>query len=285
MPWVYLDDHIDEHDKTINAGDAAFGFWVRLVAFCRRKQNGGRIPKGYERLRGQRTKLARLLDVGYLEDQGDHYQIHDYDAVYFKEDEERQRRSEKAKKAADARWNARSNAQASGEQCSSNAPTVPRTRERAPVPTPQPLGKPSSSSGTVVAPAEDDDEGSLLEQAVKLLAVRRLASREAEKGAVGNPDRWLASVERDLLTRHADEADSLLRVEGPWNAERLANALEPPAAADSKPLDPLEVTAAAAAELRRRQQLPPCETCDSTGWLTDRDPVEPCTDCTRAAVA
>ena len=30
--FTYIDDHIDEHDKTIGAGDAAFGFWVRLLA-------------------------------------------------------------------------------------------------------------------------------------------------------------------------------------------------------------------------------------------------------------
>jgi hypothetical protein len=286
MPWVYLDDHIDEHDKTIEAGDAAFGFWVRLVAFCRRKQNGGRIPKTLDRLKGERAKVKRLVDVNYLEDHGDHYQVHDYDAIYFKEDAERQRRSDKAKRAADARWDAQRNAQADAqampEQCSGDAT---HADVQAPDPTPHTPVEPSSSSGTVVGAPLDDNE--LLAQTWRVLAVRRLSKREAEKGSVGSREAWLTSVIAGMPATHGDEANALLASEDGWTPELLADALEPPPrSAPTKPPDPMESTAAAAAELRRRQQLPPCETCDSVRQVElESGAWAPCPDCSVRASA
>lgn len=226
MPWVYLDDHIDEHDKTIEAGDAAFGFWVRLLAFCRRKQNGGRIPKGYERLRGQRSKVERLLKVGYLEDQGDHYQVHDYDVIYFKEDEERRRRSDKARRAAEARWDAQSNAQASAEQCSSNARTVPRTRERAPDPTPHtPEILTSSPTDSSVAPNGEGGKRS----PTTLEVLERMADDELraaqQAGGVRSPKAWRKAKFSELDDRYGDRADQLVNADPALTPVRLRGVL------------------------------------------------------------
>lgn len=110
MPWVYLDDHFDEHEKVEAAGGDASWLFVAGLCFANRNLTGGRIPKTkVPRLtdRRQPERLAqRLVEVGLWEDAGDVYVIHDYDHWNRSATEraEQERRSKKASKAAQARW-------------------------------------------------------------------------------------------------------------------------------------------------------------------------------------
>ncbi|MGL4809985.1 MAG: hypothetical protein ACRC4O_14665 [Giesbergeria sp.] len=44
MSWVRLDDQIAMHPKVLAAGDAAFGGWVRLLAYCAAYLTDGAVP-------------------------------------------------------------------------------------------------------------------------------------------------------------------------------------------------------------------------------------------------
>lgn len=131
-----------------------------------------------------------------------------------------------------------------------------------------------TSSSTNARPhgGGDDDDQDSIDEALRLLAERDLADRESVPGKVGDRQQWLATAVERRRTRHAT---SLAGFEGLTAAEIVA-ILEPdsPGSADDQ-------LATAAADGRRRAQLPPCEKCDSTGWV-DGDPTKgKCTDCRR----
>lgn len=105
MPFVYLDDRIDEHQKVLEAygiDSWSWGLWVDGLVFCRRNKTAGIIPKAkVPGLLNYRKKAAdALVTVGLWERiESGSYLVHDYDE--FNHTEARQRR---AKAGASARW-------------------------------------------------------------------------------------------------------------------------------------------------------------------------------------
>lgn len=163
MGWVYLDDRFPEHPKVIAAGDAAAWMFVCALGYTSRHGRTGTIPKDMvPRLTGANRPavLARkLVDVGLWFDLGPSYEINDYQFW----NSSAIQRSEKAKKAAEARWSPHaqasaehvpddplSNARGSPEQmlgnragtCSGTDLAMPPTRERL-ARTPLPLHPPA----------------------------------------------------------------------------------------------------------------------------------------------
>lgn len=110
MAWVYLDDQFPDHPKVVAAGDAAAWMFVCGLAYARRYNTEGRIPKAQvPKLTGTRSTnklVAALLHApagfehGLWEDRGDHYYIHDYTQW----NKPQASRSEAARTAAEARW-------------------------------------------------------------------------------------------------------------------------------------------------------------------------------------
>lgn len=140
MTWTYLDDGFPEHPKVIAAGGDAAWLFVAGLCWSRRHQAAGEIPKaivGRLTDRKNARKIAgKLVEVGLWIDKGDHYAVHHYDDWNGSEEVEREKRRERATKAAETRWarakatptpDARSNARASTkhvpEQSPSNAPS------------------------------------------------------------------------------------------------------------------------------------------------------------------
>lgn len=104
MGWIYLDDAFPEHPKVVAAGDAAAWMFVCGLGYTARHGNTGMVPKEMAgRLTGAKnagTLARKLVDVGLWHDQGDRYEINDY-AFWNSSQIER---TNKAKKAAEARW-------------------------------------------------------------------------------------------------------------------------------------------------------------------------------------
>jgi hypothetical protein len=85
MPWVYLDDHFDEHPKVIDAFELdtqAPLLFVSSLAYCRRGDTSGRVPGTKVRaLLGYRPKAHRALlavELWHKVGPGETIEVHDY---------------------------------------------------------------------------------------------------------------------------------------------------------------------------------------------------------------
>lgn len=112
MAWVLLDDLMPDHPKIVAAevlDDRAPWLFVCALTYCRRYLTGGLIPTAVipTLVRKYRPAMSKaLLQVCLLEPATEHaLTIHDYDDWNAGEDEQRVARSEKARRAAQARWN------------------------------------------------------------------------------------------------------------------------------------------------------------------------------------
>lgn len=112
MTWALIDDEMAFHAKTVAAGNAAFGAWVRMLCWTRRAKTDGRLPAGIVRSIASKVELATLIRVRLLDAAGEDFAIHDFrdhnlSAAALAERREKTApgRREKAQKAAKARWN------------------------------------------------------------------------------------------------------------------------------------------------------------------------------------
>ena len=106
--WFRVDDDLHSHPKTLAAGNAAMGAWVRIGSWCGKHGTGGSIPMSVARsLVGSSKALHTLVQVGLLNVDGENYQLHDWEE-YNATAEEAQAlkiaRSEAGKAGARARW-------------------------------------------------------------------------------------------------------------------------------------------------------------------------------------
>lgn len=146
-----------------------------------------------------------------------------------------------------------------------------------PTPRPHPPAEPAGGNGNSGHAAMDDDDphSAIRQGAYALLAARRLAAREAEKGRVGDTSAWLREATHRIVDEHHVAAISHQRNRPTVTAEQLANLLEPPAA-----LPPADASVAAAYALARRNEA---ERCPVHGRLDPDDPLPDCPRC-RAVV-
>ena len=80
MPTFEVDDQLHSHPKAALAGDEALGLWVRLGSWCMAYLTDGRVPRGLPMLARKRKSIEKLIKVGLLsiQDDGLHYQMHDW---------------------------------------------------------------------------------------------------------------------------------------------------------------------------------------------------------------
>lgn len=98
MPWFRVDDNLAFHSKTIAAGNAAMGLWVRAGAWSMQQLTDGFIPAHVARQLGTRPECKRLCETGLWREADDGYQFHEWG--------ERQPSSDDVKRAAEAKGNA-----------------------------------------------------------------------------------------------------------------------------------------------------------------------------------
>jgi hypothetical protein len=130
MPWVRLDDHIDENPKIASLDDHAFALFVCGLAYCNRNLTDGFIPNqvGLGGLRfcdGNTTPAIRQLEESgmWIEVVGG-WKVHDYHKYQPRRSAVLRERRETAKRVAAYRTrNASRNAVTNGD-------TTPTTRTR-----------------------------------------------------------------------------------------------------------------------------------------------------------
>jgi hypothetical protein len=81
MPWVKLDDSIDQHRKIRRAGNEAAGVWMRSLCYSAGALTDGHVDPEWlvERTGSKASKVSELLVVsGLWEPNDDGWGIHDY---------------------------------------------------------------------------------------------------------------------------------------------------------------------------------------------------------------
>lgn len=111
MTWALIDDSMDFHRKVVEAGNGAFGAWVRMLCWTRREGTDGRLPANIVRSIATKTELKILVSVRLLDEVSSGYEIHDFvdhnltsAALQERRAKSAPARAERAKKAANARW-------------------------------------------------------------------------------------------------------------------------------------------------------------------------------------
>lgn len=101
IPWFKVDDNFAFHRKTVAAGNAAIGLWVRAGAWSAGQLTDGHVPADIVKVLGGRPADARkLVEVGL-------WQVADggYDFHQWNEEDRQPRRSDVEAKRAE--WRAR----------------------------------------------------------------------------------------------------------------------------------------------------------------------------------
>ena len=122
MSWVRLDDSLLDHPKLLGLSDRALAAWVRGLVWSSRQLTDGYVPSVALRVIAPRatiTTTSELVDAHLWETRNGGYQIHDYldyqpgsEEVRERLEEKAAARSERARKAALARWSRKRGADA-----------------------------------------------------------------------------------------------------------------------------------------------------------------------------
>jgi len=64
VPWFKVDDTLAFHTKTLAAGNAAMGLWVRAGAWSMQTLTDGFVPAALARQLGTAREAQRLVDAG-----------------------------------------------------------------------------------------------------------------------------------------------------------------------------------------------------------------------------
>lgn len=79
MSWFRIDDGFAFHHKTVAAGNAAVGLWVRAGSWSSGAKMGGYIPGEMVRALGNRAQSQRLVTAGLWIPTDGGYQFHEWD--------------------------------------------------------------------------------------------------------------------------------------------------------------------------------------------------------------
>lgn len=79
MPWFKVDDGLADHPKTVLAGNAAMGLWVRSGAWSAKHLTEGLIPAHMIPVLGNRAQAKALVAAGLWVSVGADYRFHQWD--------------------------------------------------------------------------------------------------------------------------------------------------------------------------------------------------------------
>lgn len=78
MPWFKVDDTLAFHHKSIAAGNAAMGLWVRAGSWSMQMLTDGWIPIQVVTQLGTRAEARRLVSAGLWDEKDDGFQFHEW---------------------------------------------------------------------------------------------------------------------------------------------------------------------------------------------------------------
>lgn len=78
MAWFKVDDNLCLHPKTVAAGNAAMGLWVRAGSWSMQNLTDGWIPADVATMLGRPTEIRRLVEAGLWEAKTDGYAFHEW---------------------------------------------------------------------------------------------------------------------------------------------------------------------------------------------------------------
>lgn len=113
MPWFKVDDQLATHPKTVLAGNAAMGLWVRAGSWSAAHLTDGYVPASVVPMLGATTRqAAQLVKAGFWHAEDDGYRFHDWDVFQPKAvDVVAHKEAQKVagRRAAHDRWHAKRN--------------------------------------------------------------------------------------------------------------------------------------------------------------------------------
>lgn len=100
MVWFNVDDNLAFHRKTIQAGNAAMGLWVRAGSWCTQTLTDGYVPTAMARSLGTPAQAKALVESGlWLTAEGG-YRFHEWNQrQQTKSDVEAKREADRVRKA------------------------------------------------------------------------------------------------------------------------------------------------------------------------------------------
>jgi len=100
MAWFKVDDTLAFHHKTVAAGNAAMGLWVRAGSWSRMSGTDGFIPDLMANQIGTKAQIKRLCDVGLWDQMPSGYAFHQWDERQPSKAEMEQERADNARRQA-----------------------------------------------------------------------------------------------------------------------------------------------------------------------------------------
>lgn len=229
MGWARFDDRYSEHPKILAAGALAELLDMRAIIYCARNETDGKLARAsLQRLAVGIPKpiqrAQKLVEVGRWEEVDDGWIVCDYleyNPSKAEVDEARQARSDKARRAAQARWgqsppdaqgNATSIPGAQPEQMLGDAPSRPVPKQLV-----------NSSTDVVresaLGPVDDERFRTVIDR----LTTKRING--IDRATINDLDRYTAKARRSVLEEHADRLCELLDRYPDGTVDQLAGAL------------------------------------------------------------
>lgn len=78
MTWFRVDDTLAFHQKTVKAGNASMGLWVRAGSWCAQQLTDGHVPAEIANQLGTAPQIARLVAVRLWVEVDGGYQFHEW---------------------------------------------------------------------------------------------------------------------------------------------------------------------------------------------------------------
>lgn len=215
MTWFKVDDKISGHMKVLKAGNAAFGAWVRIAAWCAERESDGVLPAEAAALYASQEEIATLLRVGLLHTHAEGYEVHDF---------LKYNPSHAQLEAARARWAGKRGVERRAvARASSSGATRVEAREQL-----SELPGTGSGSGSLDLGTEDPDGDSQRESAPRLKSVPPAAPELPAETGYGLAKRvfseeWRAKFGRDYAwsPRSGPGSDDVaMRIIGDFAKER-----------------------------------------------------------------
>jgi hypothetical protein len=213
VTWFKVDDGIAFHRKTVAAGNAAMGLWLRAGAWSMAQLSDGFVPKRIANTIGTPAQIKRLVQVGFWIETDSGYQFHQFNDVgrqIPREQVEREREAERLRKASQ-RASQRDTSPDTGRTPRGTPPRLPETQS-SPVQSSPNSKYPSQSTTDLIARANDQ----LTDEQIGTIArhlhtSRSWAQQTAEQilarapGPIGNPGGYVIKAIKSNPDRYKPE--------------------------------------------------------------------------------